>query len=86
MSHDDFRELRNQLADFDKVEWIDEGTRKIVERFMPDIADNLPERRTETFDQAFGRMRAAAVRNIRSAGRAGASGRADSAPGPREST
>jgi hypothetical protein len=62
MTEDDFRKLHNQLAGFDKVEWIDEGTREIVERFMPDLVDRLPERTTETFDQALGKMRAAATR------------------------
>jgi hypothetical protein len=62
MSEDDFRELHNQLADFDSFEWIDDETREIVERFMPDLVDRLPERTSETFDQAFGKMRAAAAR------------------------
>jgi hypothetical protein len=62
MTQNDFRDLRNQLVEFEKVEWIDAGTREIVEQFMPDLADKLPERTTETFDQAFGRMRGAAMR------------------------
>jgi hypothetical protein len=45
--------LRNVLA---------RDTREIVERFTPDLTDKLPDRTTETFDQAFGRMRGAAMR------------------------
>jgi hypothetical protein len=44
------------------VKWIDNETRKVIEQSMPDLGDKLPERTMETFDQAFGRMRAAAVR------------------------
>jgi hypothetical protein len=64
MTEDDFRKLHDQLADFDKVEWIEEGTREIVERFMPDLVDRLPERQTETFDKAFGKIRAAGARKV----------------------
>ncbi|WP_407159417.1 hypothetical protein [Bradyrhizobium sp. STM 3557] len=60
MTDADFRELHDQIADFDDVEWIDDGTREIVELFMPELADKLPNRKTETFDQAFGRMGGAA--------------------------
>jgi len=28
----------------------------LVERFMPDLVERLPAKRTESFDQAFGRM------------------------------
>ena len=31
---------------------------KVIEPFMPDLASRLPETWTETFDQAFGPMRA----------------------------
>ena len=58
MTADDIRDLRDQPAGFDDIEWIDDATREIVERFMPDLASRLPAKRTETFDQAFGRVRA----------------------------
>jgi pyridoxine 5'-phosphate synthase PdxJ len=58
MTADDIRELHDQIASFDNIEWIDDVTRQIVEMYMPDVASCLPEKRTETFDQAFGRMRA----------------------------
>jgi hypothetical protein len=35
---DDIRDLRDQLAGFDDIEWIDDDTRGIVERVMPDLA------------------------------------------------
>jgi hypothetical protein len=44
MSADDIRELRERIAEFDEIAWIDEATREIVERFMPDLVDRLPER------------------------------------------
>ena len=56
MTADDIRDLHDQFAGFDDIEWIDDATRDIVERFMPDLASRLPEKRTETFDQAFGRV------------------------------
>jgi pyridoxine 5'-phosphate synthase PdxJ len=62
MTDDEFRALHDQIAAFDDVEWIDDDMREIVEHFMPDLVDKLPDRRTETFDQAFGRTRAAALR------------------------
>jgi hypothetical protein len=62
MSDNDFRALHEQLAEFDKVEWIDEGTRQIVEQYMPDLVDRLPDRTTETLELVIGRTRAAAVR------------------------
>ena len=52
MTADDIRDLRDQPAGFDDIEWIDDATREIVERFMPDLASWLPAKRTETFDQA----------------------------------
>lgn len=62
MSGDELRELHDKIAEFDQMEWIDEGNRAIVERYMPDLADRLPARPMEKFEQAFGRMRAAAKR------------------------
>ena len=35
---DVIRDLRDQLAGFDDIEWIDDDTREIVERGMPDLA------------------------------------------------
>ncbi|WP_407155142.1 hypothetical protein [Bradyrhizobium sp. STM 3557] len=64
MTDDDFRTLHDKITEFDNIEWIEGNTREIVERFMPDLADRLPDRTTETFDQAFGRIRAAAVRKV----------------------
>jgi hypothetical protein len=58
MTPDDICDLHDQLAGFDDIVWIDDAARDIVERFMPDLASRLPEKRTETFDQAFGRVRA----------------------------
>lgn len=37
---------------------------EIVEAYMPDLVSRLPKKRTETFDQAFGRMRAKAKRKV----------------------
>jgi hypothetical protein len=34
----------------------------MVERFMPDLIDKLPDRTTETLDQVIGKSRAAAAR------------------------
>jgi hypothetical protein len=62
MTPDDIRELRERIAEFDEIAWIDEVTREIVEKFMPDLVDRLPERTSETFHQALGRKRAAAKR------------------------
>jgi hypothetical protein len=62
MTDDEFRALHDQIAAFDDVEWIAGDTREIVKRFMPDLTEMLPDRTTETFDQAFGRIRGAAVR------------------------
>ena len=56
------RELHDQIAGFDDIQRIDDATRQIVEAFMPDLADRLPARRSETFDQAFGRVRGKAQR------------------------
>jgi len=64
MTDDDFRELHDRIAAFDDVECIAGDTREIVERFMPDLAYKLPDRTTETFDQAVGRIRGGAVRNV----------------------
>ena len=70
MTADDIRDLRDQPAGFDDIEWIDDATREIVERFMPDLASWLPAKRTETFDQAFGRVRARAGRKVAARDRA----------------
>ncbi|MGJ4942593.1 hypothetical protein ACQR1W_18610 [Bradyrhizobium sp. HKCCYLS1011] len=35
LSADDFRRLRDEIAEFDQIEWIDEATREIVEKYMP---------------------------------------------------
>jgi hypothetical protein len=64
MTDEDFQQLHDQLAEFDKVEWINGEGRQIVERFMPDLVDKMPDRTTETFDHAFGRTRAAATRKV----------------------
>ncbi|WP_024511908.1 hypothetical protein [Bradyrhizobium sp. ARR65] len=64
MTEDDFRTIRDQITAFDDIEWIDDATRDLVERFMPDLVGRLPEKRTETFEQAFGRMRAKAKRKV----------------------
>jgi hypothetical protein len=55
MTEEDFRDLREQIAAFEEIEWVDDATRTIIEQFMPDLMDRLPAKRTETFDQAFGR-------------------------------
>jgi hypothetical protein len=52
MTDDDFRELYSQITKFDKIEFVEEGTREFIERFMPDLVDRLPARK----------MRGAAVR------------------------
>jgi hypothetical protein len=36
----------------------------MIEQFMPDLVDRLPAKRTETCDQAFGRMKAKAKRKV----------------------
>jgi hypothetical protein len=59
---DDIRELRERIADVDETAWIDEATREIVKKFMPDLVDRLPERTSETSHQILGRKRAAAKR------------------------
>ncbi|WP_157450553.1 hypothetical protein [Bradyrhizobium sp. ARR65] len=64
MAEDDFRAIRDQITAFDDIEWIDDATRDIVERFMPDLVSWLPEKRTEMLEQAFGRMRAKAKRKV----------------------
>jgi len=47
MSAEDLRELHDQIAAFENIEWIDDATRQLVERYMPDLADRLPAKRTE---------------------------------------
>jgi hypothetical protein len=56
------RRLHDHLAELDGVDWIDNGAREMVERFMPDLIDKLPDRTTETLDQVIGKSRAAAAR------------------------
>ncbi|WP_407174456.1 hypothetical protein [Bradyrhizobium sp. STM 3562] len=70
MTEDDFRVIRDQITAFDDIQWIDNATRDLVERFMPDLVDRLPEKRTETFEQALGRMRAKAKRKVTAEDRA----------------
>jgi hypothetical protein len=55
MTPDDICELHGQLASFDTIEVIADDSRELVERYMPDLVDRLPGKRTERFDQAFGR-------------------------------
>jgi hypothetical protein len=62
MTPDDIHELRDWITSLENITWIDEATREIVEKFMPELVDRLPERTTETFDKAFGKMRASAQR------------------------
>jgi hypothetical protein len=62
MDDDDFQALHDHLAELDGVDWIDNGAREMVERFMPDLIDKLPDRTTETLDQVIGKSRAAAAR------------------------
>lgn len=66
----DLQAIRDQITAFDDIEWIDDATREIVETFMPDLVSRLPAKRTETFEQAFGRMRAKAKRNVTAKDRA----------------
>ena len=61
---EDFCALHNEIASCGKVEWINNAARELVERYMPDQVDRLPDKRTETFDQAFGRVRAKAKRKV----------------------
>jgi hypothetical protein len=45
MTAEDFRTLHDKIAESDDLEWIDDDTREIVERFMPDLVAKLPKRR-----------------------------------------
>jgi len=64
MTAEELRELQDQIAASDGNEWIDGATSERVEQYMPDLAARLPAKRTETFDQAFGQMRAKAKRKV----------------------
>jgi hypothetical protein len=64
MTEGDLRELHDQIAALAEIEWIDDATREMVEKFMPDLAGRLPAKRTETSDQALGRMNAKAKRKV----------------------
>ncbi|WP_024513506.1 hypothetical protein [Bradyrhizobium sp. ARR65] len=64
MTEDDFRAIRDQITAFDDIEWTDDATRDLVERFMPDLVSRLPQKRTETSEQVFGRMKAKAKRKV----------------------
>jgi predicted ATPase len=64
MTEADFQAIREQITAFDDIQWIDDAAREIAEKFMPDLAGRLPAKRTETFEQSFGRMRAKAKRRV----------------------
>jgi hypothetical protein len=42
MSAEEIRELRDRIAAFDDITWIDDDTREIVEMFMPDLVSRGP--------------------------------------------
>jgi hypothetical protein len=46
MTANDIGELHDQIASFDTIEVIADDAREIVERFMPDLVDRLPPKRT----------------------------------------
>jgi hypothetical protein len=44
MTDENFRALHDRIAEFDDIDFIDDATREIVERFMPDLVHKLPTR------------------------------------------